>query len=88
MATPEVLAERGQEMLLVDRLFYPEKWLLMRLRLSNADPRLGGPIGVQGITVVGVLGRLSVLQLNGRTEVESWYWQTWNEPDRMRSAEV
>ena len=29
-------------MLLVDRLFYPEKWLLMRLRLANADPRLGG----------------------------------------------
>jgi ADP-ribosylglycohydrolase len=39
---PRWLAERGQEMLLVDRLFYPEKWLLMRLRLSNADPRLGG----------------------------------------------
>ena len=29
-------------MLLVDRLFYPEKWLLMRLRLANADPRTGG----------------------------------------------
>jgi ADP-ribosylglycohydrolase len=29
-------------MMLVDRLFYPEKWLLMRLRLANADPRLGG----------------------------------------------
>jgi ADP-ribosylglycohydrolase len=27
---------------LVDRLFHPEKWLLMRLRLANADPRLGG----------------------------------------------
>ena len=39
---PRWLAERGQEMLLVDRLFYPEKWLLMRLRLANADPRLGG----------------------------------------------
>lgn len=34
--------ERGREMPLVDRLFYPEKWLLMRLRLANADPRLGG----------------------------------------------
>ena len=33
--------ERGQEMLLVDRLFYPEKWLYMRW-LANADPRLGG----------------------------------------------
>lgn len=39
---PIWLAERGQEMPLVDRLFYPEKWLLMRLRLANADPRLGG----------------------------------------------
>ncbi len=39
---PRWIAERGREMLLVDRLFYPEKWLLMRLRLANADPRLGG----------------------------------------------
>jgi ADP-ribosylglycohydrolase len=39
---PRWVAERGQEMLLVDRLFYPERWLLMRLRLANADPRLGG----------------------------------------------
>jgi ADP-ribosylglycohydrolase len=39
---PRWLAERGMEMPLVDRLFYPEKWLLMRLRLANADPRLGG----------------------------------------------
>jgi ADP-ribosylglycohydrolase len=39
---PIWLAERGQEMPLVDRLFYPEKWLLIRLRLANADPRLGG----------------------------------------------
>ena len=29
-------------MKLVDRLFYPEKWLLMRLRLANAEPRQGG----------------------------------------------
>lgn len=36
------VAEYGKEMPLVDRLFYPEKWLLMRLRLANADPRLGG----------------------------------------------
>ena len=34
--------ERGQNMKLVDRLFYPEKWLLMRLRLANAEPRQGG----------------------------------------------
>jgi ADP-ribosylglycohydrolase len=39
---PRWVAERGVEMPVVDRLFYPEKWLLMRLRLSNADPRLGG----------------------------------------------
>lgn len=39
---PRWLAERGIEMPLVDRLFYPEKWLLTRLRLANADPRLGG----------------------------------------------
>ena len=30
--------ERGKEMLLVERLFYPEKWLFMRW-LANADPR-------------------------------------------------
>ena len=34
--------ERGQHMKLVNRLFYPEKWLLMRLRLANAEPRQGG----------------------------------------------
>ncbi len=39
---PRYVAENGREMLLVDRLFYPEKWLLMRLRLANADPRTGG----------------------------------------------
>jgi ADP-ribosylglycohydrolase len=39
---PRWVAEYGREMLLVDRLFYPEKWLLIRLRLANADPRLGG----------------------------------------------
>lgn len=36
------LAEYGREMPLIERLFYPEKWLLTRLRLANADPRLGG----------------------------------------------
>ena len=29
-------------MLLLDRLFYPEKWLYIRLRLANVDPRIGG----------------------------------------------
>ena len=33
--------ERGKEMLLVERLFYPEKWLYMRW-LANADPRYAG----------------------------------------------
>ena len=27
---PRYVPERGQEMLLLDRLFYPEKWLFMR----------------------------------------------------------
>jgi len=36
------IAERGRHMKLVDRLFYPAKWLLMRLRLANAEPRQGG----------------------------------------------
>lgn len=39
---PRWVPERGRDMPLVERLFYPEKWLLMRLRLANADPRLGG----------------------------------------------
>lgn len=34
--------ERGQDMLLLERLFYPEKWLYIRLRLANVDPRVGG----------------------------------------------
>ena len=34
--------ERGQDMLLLDRLFYPEKWLFIRLRLANVDPRMAG----------------------------------------------
>ena len=34
--------ERGRDMLLLDRLFYPEKWLYIRLRLANVDPRIGG----------------------------------------------
>ncbi len=39
---PRYVAEYGREMLLIDRLFYPEKWLLIRLRLANSDPRVGG----------------------------------------------
>ncbi len=39
---PRWIPEYGREAPLIERLFYPEKWLLMRLRLANADPRLGG----------------------------------------------
>lgn len=39
---PRWLPEWGREALLVERLFYPEKWLYMRLCLANADPRQGG----------------------------------------------
>lgn len=36
------IPEYGREMKLVERLFYPEKWLYMRLTLANAEPRQGG----------------------------------------------
>ena len=39
---PRWIPEFGREALLVERLFYPEKWLYMRLCLANADPRQGG----------------------------------------------
>lgn len=39
---PRYVAEYGRDMLLLDRLFYPEKWLFIRLRLANVDPRIGG----------------------------------------------
>jgi ADP-ribosylglycohydrolase len=39
---PRYVAEYGRDAPVIERLFYPEKWLLMRLRLANADPRLGG----------------------------------------------
>jgi ADP-ribosylglycohydrolase len=39
---PRWVAEFGREMLLIERLFYPEKWLFIRLGLANADPRQGG----------------------------------------------
>lgn len=39
---PRYVPERGRDMLLLDRLFYPEKWLYIRLRLANVDPRIGG----------------------------------------------
>ena len=39
---PRYVPEQGRDMLLLDRLFYPEKWLFIRLRLANVDPRIGG----------------------------------------------
>jgi ADP-ribosylglycohydrolase len=39
---PRWIPELGRAAPLIERLFYPEKWLFMRLRLANADPRLGG----------------------------------------------
>ncbi|MGH2544969.1 MAG: ADP-ribosylglycohydrolase family protein, partial [Ardenticatenaceae bacterium] len=39
---PVWVPEWGREMLLLDRLFYPEKYLFLRLRLANAEPRQGG----------------------------------------------
>ncbi len=39
---PTWVPEFGQEMLLLNRLFYPEKHLFLRLRLASANPREGG----------------------------------------------
>jgi ADP-ribosylglycohydrolase len=39
---PRWVPEKGREMLLIERLFYPEKWLYNRLHLSNENPRTGG----------------------------------------------
>ena len=34
--------ELGREAMLIDRLFYPEKWIFQRHQLANCDPRQGG----------------------------------------------
>ena len=34
--------ELGREAMLIDRLFYPEKWIFQRHQLSNCEPRQGG----------------------------------------------
>ena len=34
--------ELDREAMLIDRLFYPEKWIFQRHQLSNCDPRQGG----------------------------------------------
>jgi ADP-ribosylglycohydrolase len=40
--TPRYVPEHQREMMLVDRLFYPEKWIFQRHQLSAVDPRQGG----------------------------------------------
>jgi len=40
--TKRWVPELGREAMLVDRLFYPEKWIFQRHQLSNCDPRQGG----------------------------------------------
>jgi ADP-ribosylglycohydrolase len=39
---PRWVPELGREAMLIDRLFYPEKWIFQRHQLSNCDPRQGG----------------------------------------------
>ena len=39
---PTWVPEFGREMMLLDRLFYPERYLFIRLRLASANPREGG----------------------------------------------
>ncbi len=40
--TPRWVPELQREAMLIDRLFYPEKWIFQRHQLSNCDPRQGG----------------------------------------------
>jgi ADP-ribosylglycohydrolase len=40
--TPRWIPEMQRETMLVDRLFYPEKWIFQRHQLSGVDPRQGG----------------------------------------------
>lgn len=39
---PTFIPEFGKEALIIDRLFYPEKYIFIRHVLSNCDPREGG----------------------------------------------
>ena len=39
---PRWIPELQRETVLVERLFYPEKWIYQRLQLSGAEPRQGG----------------------------------------------
>lgn len=40
--TPRWIPEMQRETNLIDRLFYPEKWIFQRHQLANCDPRQGG----------------------------------------------
>ena len=40
--TPRWVPELQREEMLIERLFYPEKWIFQRHQLSACDPRLGG----------------------------------------------
>src|SRR4030095_15641603 len=40
--TPRYIPEMEREALLVERLFYPVKWIYQRHQLSSVDPRQGG----------------------------------------------
>lgn len=40
--TPRWVPELQRETMLIERLFYPEKWIYQRLQLSGVDPRQGG----------------------------------------------
>jgi ADP-ribosylglycohydrolase len=40
--TPRFIPELQREAMLIERLFYPEKWIFQRLQLSGAEPRQGG----------------------------------------------
>jgi ADP-ribosylglycohydrolase len=40
--TPRWVPELQREAMLIDRLFYPEKWIFQRHQLSAVDPRQGG----------------------------------------------
>lgn len=40
--TPRWIPEMQREAMLIDRLFYPEKWIFQRHQLSGVDPRQGG----------------------------------------------
>ncbi len=40
--TPRWIPEMQREAMLIERLFYPEKWIFQRHQLAACDPRQGG----------------------------------------------